>query len=305
MDFRKQTVSVQQAKETDLVDYLYELGHQPARINKFNYWYHSPLRTENTPSFKVNRKINRWYDFGLGKGGNLIDFGILYHGCTVGELLQDFGQSFSLHQPVTERAPKEVDESTHIVSVIEVRPVQSKALTEYLSERKISLKIANQFCQQVSYQIADKQYFALGFKNDSGGYELRNPFSKISSSPKDMTSIDNGRDTVSVFEGFFDLMSFAQTAGSRALRSQNYVVLNSISFFEKARRFLESHRHIKLYLDNDQPGLDLTRRALVLDSRYQDASSLYQNHKDLNEWLISTDLLPEKSRKQKLGIIPH
>nr|WP_295924662.1 toprim domain-containing protein [uncultured Dyadobacter sp.] len=304
MDFRKQTVSVQQAKETDLVDYLYELGYQPARISASSYWYHSPLRTENTPSFKVNRKINRWYDFGLGKGGNLIDFGILYHGCTVGELLQDFGHSFPLHQQVTERTPKEVDESTHIVSVMEVSPVHSKALVQYLSQRKISLKIANQFCQQVSYQIAGKQYFALGFKNDSGGFELRNPFSKISSSPKDITSIDNGRDTVSVFEGFFDLMSFAQTTGSSALRSQNYVVLNSISFFEKARQFLESHGHIKLYLDNDQPGLDLTRRALVLDSRYQDASSLYQNHKDLNEWLITTGRSQEKSQKLKIANIP-
>ncbi|MHA4741367.1 DUF4138 domain-containing protein [Dyadobacter sp. MSC1_007] len=57
MDFRKQAVSVQQAKETDLVDYLYELGYQPARIKASSYWYHSPLRTEKTPSSSANDQI--------------------------------------------------------------------------------------------------------------------------------------------------------------------------------------------------------------------------------------------------------
>ena len=305
MDFRKQTISLQQAKETDLVDYLYQLGHRPAKISSSIYWYHSPLRTEKTPSFKVNRKINRWYDFGLGKGGNLIDFGILYHNCSVSELLHNFTHSFSLHQPALERVLKEADEPSSIVSITQVMPIHSRALRQYLSQRKISLKIANHFCRQVRYQIAGRQYLALGFKNNSGGYELRNQFSKISSSPKDFTSINNGCDSVSVFEGFFDLMSYAQTASSQAMRSQNYVVLNSISLFENARSFLESHKQIQLYLDNDPPGLALTRRAMSLDPRYQDASSLYQNHKDLNEWLVSTDQLPEKSWKQKLGIIPH
>jgi DNA primase len=58
----------------------------------------SPYREETTASFKVNRSMNRWYDFGDGKGGNIIDFGILYHNCSVKELLIKFSKPFSFQQ---------------------------------------------------------------------------------------------------------------------------------------------------------------------------------------------------------------
>jgi len=63
-----------EAKQIDLVDYLAALGHRPQKIRNKDYWYHSPLRDEKTASFKVNRSLNVWYDHGIGKGGNLIDF---------------------------------------------------------------------------------------------------------------------------------------------------------------------------------------------------------------------------------------
>ena len=74
-----------EAKQIDLVDYLAALGHQPQKIRNQDYWYLSPFRDEKTPSFKVNRSKNVWYDHGIGKGGNLIDFGIIYFNCSVSE----------------------------------------------------------------------------------------------------------------------------------------------------------------------------------------------------------------------------
>jgi DNA primase len=65
------------------------LGYNPVKVTNADHWYRSPLREENEPSFKVNRKLNLWFDHGLGKGGNLIDFGILYNNCTASELLQN------------------------------------------------------------------------------------------------------------------------------------------------------------------------------------------------------------------------
>ncbi len=84
MDIRKQTASCLEAKQMDIVQYLSSIGYEPAKIRNCDYWYLSPLRDEKTPSFKVNRKLNRWYDHGIGKGGNVIDFAILYNNCTVG-----------------------------------------------------------------------------------------------------------------------------------------------------------------------------------------------------------------------------
>ena len=64
-----------EVKQLDIVDYLEKLGHRPQKIRNNDYWYLSPLREEKEPSFKVNRKLNVWYDHGLGKGGNIIDLG--------------------------------------------------------------------------------------------------------------------------------------------------------------------------------------------------------------------------------------
>src|SRR5207249_6016517 len=96
MDFRVETISAEQARPIDLVEYLSKLGYEPSKIEKVDYWYLSPLRDEKSRSFKVNRNL---YDHGLGKGGNIIDFAILYHNCTIGEFIRQLGGNFSFHQP--------------------------------------------------------------------------------------------------------------------------------------------------------------------------------------------------------------
>ena len=92
------------AKQLDLVDYLASLNHLPQKVRNQDYWYLSPLREEKTPSFKVNRALNVWYDHGTGKGGDLVDFGTYYYNCTVSELLHRLseyqpGQPLSFQQP--------------------------------------------------------------------------------------------------------------------------------------------------------------------------------------------------------------
>ena len=92
-------MTIEQAKTIDMVDYLSRIGYEPAKISGNSYWYHSPLHDEKTPSFKVNRKMNRWYDFADGKGGNLVDFGILFHRFSISDFfyVPGFGNSDKLH----------------------------------------------------------------------------------------------------------------------------------------------------------------------------------------------------------------
>lgn len=73
---RAKRADLEKLKGIDLVAYLESLGFEPVRVRNNDYWYLSPLRNERTPSFKVNRKLNRWYDFGEGFGGSIIDFGL-------------------------------------------------------------------------------------------------------------------------------------------------------------------------------------------------------------------------------------
>jgi hypothetical protein len=275
------------------------LGHEPTKVRKDDYWYLSPLRNEKTASFKVNRKLNRWYDHGLGKGGSLIDFGIEYHHCTISELLVKLSGRFSFQKPVILH-PEIANKPEQGIEILEDSRLSSFALLNYLRQRHIPVEIAEKYCREVRYDLNGKTWYGIGFKNDSGGWEIRNPYFKGSSSPKDITTFRNGKDEASVFEGFIDFLSFITIHKNIPENNQDFVVLNSVSFFEKARPFMEQHWAVRLYLDRDTTGQRITRRALSMNERYIDESKLYKNHKDLNDWLVNFNKPRKKYLRQKL-----
>ena len=304
MIFRKQPISCAEARQIDLVSYLSSLGHEPARIRNFNYWYLSPLREEKTPSFKVCRRLNLWYDHGLGKGGNLIDFAILYNDCTVGEFLQTIRTDFSFHQPIPLDVKQPKKDKKTCITLIRERPLTSFFLIRYLYQRRIPIQIAKQFCHEVVYEINERKYGAIGFKNNAGGYELRNAFFKGSSTPKDVTTFEIGAKEVSIFEGFFDFLSYKTIDQNGQLPKSNFLILNSLSFFEKARPFMEQHDCIHLYLDRDKSGQNYTHYAMSLNRKYKDNSGRYANYKDFNAWIMyigkSVLLHTEQNRVREL-----
>lgn len=82
-------MTTQEAKNIRIADYLQSLGYTPVKQQGNSLWYKSPLREERDASFKVNTELNRWYDFGLGKGGNIIALAAeLYHTENVACLLK-------------------------------------------------------------------------------------------------------------------------------------------------------------------------------------------------------------------------
>lgn len=279
-----------QAKQIDLVDFLATLGHHPNKLNRDDYWYLSPFRDEKTPSFKVNRKLNVWFDFGEGKGGNLIDFGIRYFKCAVSELLDKLQgsqppQGFSFQRAI--KAGEKKDSSGKIL-ILEDRRLRAKPLLDYLEKRCIPVDIAQKYCREVDFLLYDRKYSAIGFKNNSGGFELRNEHFKGSNSPKDVSFFNNkNEEKLGVFEGFFDFLSYHSIRKNQLQPLTNFLVLNSLSFFEKHREKMEKHKEVNLMLNCDSAGQNLTTKAMQWDkSKYLDRSSFYRPCKDLNDWLI-------------------
>lgn len=289
-------ITIAVAKQLDLVDYLASLGFQPEKVRGEDYWYRSPLRQEKTPSFKVNRAKRLWYDHGTGQGGTIIDFGMAYFGCDLREFLKQLDQNFSFHRPSqsivlsTPAAGQPSDtpagEKKKLV-VLTAGPLASPALTSYLASRKISLSIAAAYCQEVNFELSGKRFFAVGFKNDLGGFELRNALFKGSNAPKASTFLDQGYKELAVFEGFFNFLSFLTLNQYRSLGPYNFLVLNSLAFFQKNIPLMEQHKGITLYLDKDAAGTQCTQHAMKLGPQFKDGSQLYSAYKDLNDWLIS------------------
>ena len=184
-------MTYKEANNISIKDYLNSLGIQPV-TEKGNYgMYHSPLREDNTPSFKVDYNANLWCDYGTGEGGTLIDLVMKQHQCNaygaICRLEQGNTASFSFHgKDLPERDMKR--QAASPIEIRRIQPLQNPALMCYLQERGISPGTAAPYVQEMYYRIGGKPYFALAFKNDSGGYELRNPRFKGSTS-KDITHI--------------------------------------------------------------------------------------------------------------------
>ncbi|MEA5071100.1 MAG: CHC2 zinc finger domain-containing protein, partial [Petrimonas sp.] len=198
-------------KNIPIRDYLKNQGTYPAKEYSGYGMYKSPFRDERTPSFKVDYNRNLWCDFGSGEGGSIIDLVMKLNKCPFIEAIEQLKnfssipekeeqQSFSFH-----RNP----EKNNGIILIEEKPVEHPGLLEYLQSRKIDLTIAREHCREVHYQTGGREYFAIGFANDAGGYEIRNPSFKGCIAPKDITHIrqDDRKETCFLFEGFMDYLS--------------------------------------------------------------------------------------------------
>ncbi len=65
--------------------------------------------------------------------------------------------------------------------------------------------------------------------------------------------------------------------------NMNFMILNSVSMFQKARPFMENHVRIRVYLDRDSTWQNFSQKAFVINDKFKDKSSLYKHYKDLND----------------------
>ncbi|MDB5276142.1 MAG: primase [Ferruginibacter sp.] len=288
-----------QVKAMDIVEYLKASGYEPQKIKGQDYWYLSPLRKEKKASFKVNRRLNRWYDHGIGKGGNLVDFAVEYYSCSINELLQRLECNFSFHQPNALSTDTGKISGEPVIQILKTKPIHSPALLQYIKSRNIPIILADKYCREIDYKLNDKIYYSIGFLNDAGGYEMRNAFCKNSGAPKAVTTIKNGAKKIAVFEGFFDFLSFVFLLQNYSETEWDFCILNSLSFFEKSRSFLEQYEAIHLFLDNDVAGQNCSRSVTDLNKKYIDESSFYAGYKDLNEWIVTMGKLPKSFLKER------
>ncbi|WP_346986808.1 toprim domain-containing protein [Alistipes shahii] len=263
--------------------------------------YLSPLREERTPSFKVDYVRNLWYDFGLGEGGTLLTLVMRLERCDSREAVRrlqngekrDAG-SASLSPSVGERpavgGPSPVVRLAAVpaLRILSDDPLRHPALIGYLVSRGIVPSVAAAFCREVRYEVNGRAFFAVGFRNDAGGWELRSERFKGGSSPKHITTLDNRSDTVIAFEGFMDFLAYLSLKHPERLRI-DAAVLNSVVNLPKAIPFLSRHPVIHAFFDNDEAGRKTTADLLRLCPRSEiiDQSHFYRRYKDVNDYLTA------------------
>jgi len=296
----------EQAKQIPLSRILDQLGHQPVRQEHgrngtAELRYSSPFRTEKDPSFNVNIERNVWHDFGH-QGGNVLDFVMEYYG--INDISSALRQLENLmgQQRIEPVSPTTTTKTTSTpLEVQKIQRLQNRALTEYLKGRGISAATARPHIQEIYYTRKGKDYFALAFKNESEGYELRNPYFKGVYGSKDITIVERknllakrkvgeGVEAVTVFEGFIDFLS-ALTHYGRDITTP-VIVMNSTALKERTVEAIKEMEVSKvyLYLDRDKAGRGVTQhfKNELRGVTIVDNSSLYAGYDDFNEFLMKT-----------------
>ena len=281
---------IKEIKSIPLAAFLSRLGHEPTARKGTRLWYMSPLRQEQTPSFKVETALNCWYDFGIGKGGNIIDLAAeLYQSTDLRYLMRCIANNYPVPSVQTVASSFATRHSAPSIERFEVVPLEHRALVAYLQERGIPAHIAKAKCKEAHYGVNGKSYFAVAFKNVNNGWELRNRYFKGCRGCKDISYLPWARDGPStecaVLEGFIDYLS-ALTLG--IISGADAIILNSVVNVNKAVPYLRNYTVINCYLDNDNAGQTaLAELTAIYGSAVIDRSTLYSESNDLNDFLVN------------------
>ena len=302
-------------KQYPIVEYLERKGIKPMRRTPSYAMYRSPLRAETHPSFKVDTEKNLWIDYAEGRGGSIIDLCMRLEDCTLSEAIRRLGQNasdntvYSSHKDFSRNNLQPTMAANETRKLISISGTLPPHLQEYLTKvRCIDLEKAKPFLKSISYEVRGRRYQAIGFANQSGGYELRDNGSfKGTIAPKDITLIFTDKQTehaidkplpVCLFEGFMDFLSFLSM---KEEVTNACIVLNSVSNTAKAIRYMNAQgiSFIRTFLDNDDAGRRAVQEFAGAGFHVEDMSIHYKDFKDLNEFHVSRMRKQEQQKVQE------
>jgi hypothetical protein len=306
-------MNTQQAKQIDLPKFMSQHGFKPVKTQKSGreLWYISPFRGEKTPSFHTSflGGVWLWNDFG-DTGGTIIDFVMRYKNMDIVEALnylENFSES-TFDQIEKSNETKEAPQYFEPIFQIDAIQTISKTKNYVEKQRGISLAVADKYFSEIVFTNTQshKQYFGIGLKNVSEGYEVRNHFFKTSIGKKDFSFLKGQKTgSVCIFEGFLDfpslivdLQAFRQSkdlaniflSTEKNSLSTDVIILNSASFKKPVLDFIKTknYKFIHGFWDNDKTGLDLKAYFEEALGQHKVISwnHLYEPCKDYNEYLV-------------------
>lgn len=280
-------------------DILLDLGY---RTDHRGYMYFSPFREETSPSFSYDAKRNLWFDHGAGFGGDNIELLIRLKGWNFKDIIAYLrklsGHTYNIYSE-EQASSKNIDSNkTTSIEILGVsESVKSLRLCEYASSRGIDLELLNRYCREITYRNGNNGiiYKSIGFPNNTGGYVLRGPeFKGVTQSGITTINMHGELDSkpssnrLLMFEGFFNFLSYLELNNLDKAMG-DVLILNSTTNAHKAVEYISNHTNVEAYLDNDKTGRKCLSRLQEScpGTRFWDASGLYAEHNDLNEYLIN------------------
>lgn len=267
-----------------LVDFLSRIGIFPIEKQCGEYLYLSPFRSEKKPSFSVNEKKNCWYDFGVvgNRDYGLIGFIKKYYNLT------EFVDCKNILLEVMDLPSQDIKcvhrERKVVLKLIREGAIEHPDVISYIKSRKISLTTSRRYFKQCTYEFYGKERLGLSYVNVSGGIEILSIDGMKSVIGSKSFNIFSGSDTVAIFEGMIDYLTFLKLTNKRK-SAKTVIVLNSVNNIQKAIKVINPLSICHLYLDNDKAGYECRD---FMFSRFSctDHAREYELYNDLNDMIL-------------------
>jgi hypothetical protein len=245
-----------QAKKVPILFIANKLGLEFEKSLGTKYFFKSPQAAQKTGSLRCDIEKNLFIDYLNNRGGATIELVMYCLNCdfvTALKLIESIDTTQNIVNLPIYKPYSQLSTSNLSIEILKVKELSNKALIDYLIGRNINTDLVKNSVYEVYYETQNKKYFAVGFKNILGCFELRNKYFKGSSS-KAISFIDNHSENLLVFEGFIDYLSYLTYNNSNAANF-DIIVLNGVGQLHSIAPYLCKYNAIGAYLDNDIAGL--------------------------------------------------
>lgn len=246
-------------EQVSLSKLMARLGYKPTRSNGDEDLYLNVLRTGKIkPTFLVNTKLDVWYDRSNKKSGNLIDFGLAYWpGLNSEQVSQKIDQLFAANQPSTATSITSTNSRKRkaikipFYHIQEVKPVGcNPEITTFLQSKNI-WEIAIGHLKEVYYYVVDekrrrKDFFAAGWQNENGGWEVISKNFSGCLGRKGMTFIQGSKDSLVIF---IDYISYLGWKYANKVPGPSILILNSQEYLTAAKKRAAKFQDVAVFFD--------------------------------------------------------
>ena len=303
-------MNIEFANTIPLTEILIKIGLHPVTQKHHCSGYYSPLSADSRLSLYVNSDRNDWFDYALGKGGTTVDFVCAYLAAQEeSHLPQDALRWLNNMFGYVPKIPKEyLNEYSKSDSGFTIRtntPLYLYYLVDFLNSKGISIALAQKHCRQLKVynKVSQESYFAIGLKNEVGGFTAISKAQTVFIGPKNITFIRGNipkPDGVNIFKDIFDYLSYLTHLGIKSLDDDS-IILNCYTCLPKSIAYIKNYgyRHVHTWLENTVVG-DIATEELSLffqteeNLEHQKQNEKYAPHKDVASWHRHLCGLPEE-----------
>lgn len=293
-------MNIEQANAIPMREILAKIACLPIKEKDEFVFYNSPLRPDENASFIVNTKTNRWQDLGVAKFGNVVDFISQYlfsqdEDHTIIDALR-WLRNMTKRSPLSTFPVKGKSLPINL-TVQTVTELNDGDMLSFLKEKYIDETISKKYLKQVIIKNRDsgKTFIAVGLKNESDGFEIRNEVIRGGVGVRGISFIrgtEAPAKEIHIFEDILDFLATVSYQPNNELKGDS-IILNSMFCLPQVFAYINNYPYEQLntWLDNDHFGDSATQflKNIVRHENsmsFQAMNNLYRDCQNYHEWHV-------------------